>query len=135
MATYPDDATEATTSLSMTNTRPDRGFQQQEEFRVETFESQAGYEKRRLVTRRPKRSYNLSYTNVSGAVKKAIEDFYKARNGTFESFIFDLSHVNDSGTINVRFEGPLRIQHVISGGTGLLDNVYTINFNLKETWD
>lgn len=135
MATYPDDATESTTSLSMINTKPDRGFQQFQEFKVETFESQAGYEKRRLVTRRPKRQYNLSYTNVSGAVKKAIEDFYTARNGSFESFIFDLSHVNDSGTLNVRFDSPLRIEHIISGGTGLLENVYTISFNIKETWD
>ena len=50
------------------------------------FNSQAGYEKRRLRSRRSKRNYNLQYTNITGIEKTAIENFYNARSGAFEPF-------------------------------------------------
>ena len=67
--------------------------------------------------------------------KVAIENFYNARSGEFESFTFDLSHINESGTINARFDGPLQITQVLSHGTALTDNFFTVNFKLQETYD
>ena len=104
-------------------------------FDVTTFKSQAGYEKRRLNSRRPLRNYNLEYTNISGVERTAIENFYNARSGEFESFSFDLSHLSESGTITARFDGGLNINQVLSSGTSLTDNFYSVNFKLKETFD
>ena len=120
---------------SMTDRKPDQGLSTTEAYDVATFTSQAGYEKRRLKSRRSKRNYNLTYTNISGLEKTAIEDFYRARSGGFESFTFDLSHINESGTLATRFEGTLNINQTLSTGTTLLDTFYTISFNLKEVFD
>lgn len=120
---------------SMADRKPDKGFATDETFSVATFTSQAGYEKRRLNSRRSKRSYQLTYSNITGIEKTAIQDFYKARSGSFESFTFDLSHLNDSGTLYTRFEGPLNITQTLSAGTTLLDNFYTVSFSLQEVFD
>ena len=106
-----------------------------EQFDVSTFTSQAGYEKRRLKSRRSKRSYDLTYSNISGIERTAIENFYRARSGGFESFTFDLSHLNDSGTINTRFDGVLDIAQALSTGSTLTENFYTVSFKLKEVFD
>ena len=120
---------------SMADRKPDSGFNFSKKFDVAKFKSTAGYEKRRLKSRRPLRSYTLQYTNVSGVERTAIENFYNARSGEFESFSFDLSHLNESGTITTRFDGDLDITQVLSSGTQLIDNFFTVSFKLQETYD
>ena len=120
---------------SMADRKPDKGITSKINFDTINFTSQSGYEKRRLRSRRSKRSYSLQYTNISGVEKSAIESFYNARSGEFESFVFDLSHINESGTINARFDGPLQISQVLSSGSGLLDNFFSVSFGLQETFD
>ena len=120
---------------SMIDRKPDKGFTTDKSFAVDTFTSQAGYEKRRLKSRRATRNYSLQYTNISGVEKTAVENFYNARSGEFESFSFDLSHLNESGTITTRFSGPLKISQVLSSGSSLTENFYTVSFDLKETFD
>ena len=71
-------------------------------------------------------------TNVTGVEKQAIEDFYTQRSGEFETFTFDLAHINSSGTVRARFEGPLEIDQVISGGSALTDNFFTVKVKIKE---
>ena len=120
---------------SMIDRKPDRGFTSERNFDTIKFESQAGYEKRRLRSRRSKRSYDLTYTNVTGIEKTAIENFYNARSGEFESFSFDLTHINESGTITTRFDGSLKVSQIYSSGPALTDNFYTVSFKLMETYD
>jgi len=120
---------------SMSDRKPDKGFSSDRSFDTITFTSQAGYEKRRLKSRRSKRQYSLQYTNVTGIEKTAIENFYNARSGEFEAFSFDLSHINEAGTITTRFAGPLKVQQVLSTGSQLTENFYTVSFNLQETYD
>lgn len=138
MATYPTDATSLFTTAtftSMADRKPDKGYASQSEFNTIIFETESGYEKRRLRSRRSKRSYDLKYTNITGLEKYAIENFYRDRSGTFESFYFDLAHVNDVGTVRVRFDGPVKIDHIISAGSNVLQNFYSVSFTLKETYD
>lgn len=142
MANYPSDAGGSaslpftTTSFSsMSDKRPDTGYSIERVYNTVIFESEVGYEKRRLRSRRPKRNLALTYTNVTGLEKLAIENFYNDRSGEYESFVFDLSHVNDSGTMLVRFDGGLQVDHVLSAGSNLLLNFYTVSFKLKETYD
>jgi hypothetical protein len=119
----------------MADKKPDKGFTVDRTFDVSTFESQSGYEKRRLMSRRPKRTFSLNYTNLTGIEKKAIDDFYIARNGTFESFDFDLTHLNESGTAICRFANPLKVTHVLSAGNNLRENFFSVSFNLQEVFD
>jgi hypothetical protein len=138
MATYPTDATSLFTTdifTSMADRRPDRGYATQQEYNTIIFESESGYEKRRLRSRRAKRSYDLKYTNITGLEKYAIERFYAERSGTFESFYLDLSHLNEVGTVRVRFDGAVKVDHVLSAGSNLLQNFYSVSFTLKETYD
>jgi hypothetical protein len=120
---------------SMKDRRPSNGYTTNKQFNVAKYSTQSGYEKRRLLSRRPKRSFGLTYVNVSGVEKEAIENFYNARNGEYETFTFDLTHINDSGTVRTRFNGPLEIQQVASSGTALLQNFYSIRLNLQEDFD
>ena len=122
---------------SMADRKPDKGFGTSTEFDVIQFTSQAGYEKRTLRSRRSKRDFDLTYTNVSGVEKNAIEQFYRSRNGSYETFTFDLTHINELGTIQSRFDGPLDITHVFSdsSNTSLQNNYYTVKFRLKEVYD
>jgi hypothetical protein len=119
----------------MIDRKPDNGIESQRQFDVTTFASQAGYEKRRLKSRRSKRNYSLTYTAITGVEKTAIENFYNARSGDFESFTFDLSHINETGTITTRFAGPLDVSQTYSTGTRLIDNYYTVSFSLQEVFD
>jgi len=120
---------------SMEGRKPDRGNEINKKFDVITFESQAGYEKRRLRSRRPKRGFSLEYTNVSGLEKEAIENFYDARQGTFESFFFDMNHINQTGTLITRFDGALDVSHNHSLDGTKQNNFYTVGFALKEVFD
>lgn len=135
MASFPTDATYSLngTLYSMSDRRPDRGFNIQREFPVSTFTSQAGYEARRLLSRRSKRSLNLSYRNIRGPYKTALENFYNARGGTWESFEFDLSYAGQSGIIFVRFDGPLIITEVQTS-LDEINDFYNVTFNLQETF-
>lgn len=138
MTTYPDDATGNFTTTgfsSMADKKPDKGFSEDLNFSSIVFESEAGYEKRRLKSRRGKRVYSFTYTNISGLAKQAIQNFYKERSGNFESFTFDLDHISQTGTLTARFEGPLNIQEVRSGAANVLNDVYTVTITLKETYD
>lgn len=138
MSTYPNDAVgNFTTSnfTSMVNRKPDKGFAEDLQFSTIVFESEAGYEKRRLKSRRGKRSFSFTYTNITGLAKQAIQNFYKERSGSFESFIFDLDHIGQTGTITARFEGALNIQEVRSGAANVINDVYTVTITLKETYD
>ena len=120
---------------SMADRKPDKGISSSRAFDVNTFASQAGYEKRRLRSRRSKRSYDLKYSSITGVEKTAIENFYNSRSGEFESFSFDLAHLNETGTITARFQGPLSIEQTYSTGARLIDNFYTVSFNLQEVFD
>ena len=138
MAIYPNDATSIFTTSSfssMIDRKPDTGFSVDRSYNTVIFESEAGYEKRRLKSRRSKRTYDLAYSKISGLEKIAIEQFYNARSGEFESFTFDLAHLNETGTITTRFSGPLDINHVLSAGSNVLENFYTVSFKLQETYD
>lgn len=119
----------------MRDRKPNNGFMVQNQFNVSKYSTQVGYEKRRLMSRRQRRTYQLTYTNVSGVEKEAVENFYRARNGEYETFTFDLTHINDTGTVRTRFNGPLEIQQVISAGTNLTQNFYNIRFNLQEDFN
>lgn len=82
--TYPTDASIGV--ISMTNRKPDRGFSSEFRFDSIMLESQSGYEVRRQRSRRPKRRYNLTYTNINGNYRTAIQNFYNARGGDYEFF-------------------------------------------------
>lgn len=138
MTTYPTEATGLFTTdsfSSMADRQPDRGYATQNEFNTIIFETESGYEKRRLRSRRSKRTYELKYTNVTGLEKNAIETFYASRSGSFEAFYFDLTHINETGTVRVRFDGSVKVDHVLSAGANLLQNYYSVSFTLKETYD
>lgn len=138
MATYPDDAAGPFTISdfsSMADRKPDKGFTEEVEFQTVKFDTEAGYEKRRLVSRRPKRKFSLRYTNINGLAKQAIQNFYRARSGDFESFTFDLDHVGQSGSVTVRFDGTVKVNEVRSGGANVIQDVYTVTFDLQEVYD
>ena len=120
---------------SMIDRKPDKGYSGGQMFDVISQVSEAGYEKTRLRSRRVKRDYTLKYTNVTGIEKTAIEDFFKARYGSFETFLLDLTHLNETGTMSVKFDGALSISQVFSGGPEKINNFYTISFKLKEAYD
>ena len=131
--TYPSDATNGI--YTMTDKKPDRGFSEETRYDSIMFESQAGYEARRQRSRRPKRRYTLTYTNINGNYKKAIQDFYNARGGDFEAFYFDLTHINSTGTVGVRFEGSLQISQIGSGSaTDQSKNIFTVSIVLQEVF-
>ena len=140
MANYPVDANSnalfTTASFSnMSTRRPDRGVGSSRAYSSMIFESEAGYEKRRLRTRRGLRTYEITYSNIDGLMYYAIDNFYRQRGGEFDSFIFDLNHINESGNIVVRFSGPLKSTLNFSTGSNVLQNFYTVSFNLQETYD
>jgi hypothetical protein len=119
----------------MRDRKPNNGIMMQDQFNVSKYSSQAGYEKRRLMSRRPKRNFQLTYTNVTGIEKEAIQNFYRARNGEYETFTFDLTHINDTGTVRTRFNGPLEIQQVLSAGSSLTQNYYNVRLNFQEDFN
>jgi hypothetical protein len=132
---FTTESTYTTRFTDMRDRKPNNGFMIQDQFNVSKYSSQAGYEKRRLMSRRPKRNFQLTYTNVTGIEKEAIQNFYRARNGEFETFTFDLTHINDTGTVRTRFNGPLEIQQVISSGTALTQNYYNVRLSFQEDFN
>lgn len=135
MASYPSNATYSVggNTYTMTSRKPDRGFSVGEQFNNAIFTSQVGYERRRSISRRSKRQFQLQYTNIMGTYKQAIEDFYRARSGELESFEFDLTYIGMSGTIQVRFEGELGVSEVQTT-SNTATNIYTVSFKLIESY-
>lgn len=131
---YPDNVTANINGVTYTlNRKPDRGFSYPTSYSTSIFTSQTGYEVRRSKSRRPKRTFDLSYNNVSGIVKIMIENFYRDKLGETESFDFDLTHLGLSGIIRVRFSGTITVKEVFS----TLDpetSVYSLSFTLEETY-
>lgn len=126
MALYPDDIS------GLSSRKPDKGFSQSKEYLTSNYQTQVGYEKRRLLSRRAKREYSLSYTNVLSSLKEAVETFYDSMGGSYSTFSFDLSHVNETGTIRVKFNGPVSITHIATLNS---DNIYSITINLIEDFN
>ena len=120
--------------VSMADRKPDRGFSEEYNIPSTKLDWQSGHETVRLRSRRPKRAFSLKYTNVTGIEREAILNFYKARNGEYEAFIFDLAHLNLTGTMKVRFESSPRITHVLSSGSDLVNNFYSIDLTIKEVY-
>ena len=90
-----------------------------------------GYERRIIRTRRTKRKYTLRYTKIQASVKDTIQSFYKRVNGDYESFLLDLTHIHETGTVLVRFDGPLNMTLIDTlDGT----NYYDVNFTLLEVY-
>lgn len=135
MAAFPADATYTSggTTYSMNDKRPDRNFSIDNEFNTSIFTSQIGYEKRRQISRRSKRTISLNYTNINGGYKQAIENFFKNRGGDAEAFEFNLSYVGLNGTILVRFNGALQIAETLSSDDAL-NSFYNLRFTLQETF-
>jgi hypothetical protein len=135
MASYPSEATYGVgpTTYSMSNRKPDRGYQITQQFNTSIFTSQIGYERRRQVSRRPKRQFSISYTNINGAYKQAIENFFSARGGDYESFEFDLAYIGQNGTIQVRFDNQLSVTEVQTT-LALETNIYNVSFTLIESF-
>lgn len=133
--TFITESSYVTRFSDMRDRKPNNGFMIQDQFNISKYSSQAGYEKRRLLSRRPKRSFQITYTNVTGIEKEAIQNFYRARNGEYETFTFDLTHINDTGTVRTRFNGPLEIQQVLSAGSSLTQNYYNIRLNFQEDFN
>lgn len=121
-------------SIVLTNRKPDRGLPYTSNFNVNTFVSQSGYSKRTLKSRKKLRSFSLTYTNISGYYKNALEAFFDSRFGNYEAFYFDLSYINLSGTISVCFgEDGLNITKVQDTGDEFT-TIYTITFTLNEVY-
>jgi hypothetical protein len=135
MASFPTDATyvSGSTTYSMNDRKPDRGFSIDNSFNTAIFISQIGYEKRRQISRRSKRKISLNYTNINGGYKTALENFFKNRSGDAEAFEFNLSYLGLSGIILVRFDSGLQISETLSSDDPL-NSFYNIRFTLQETF-
>jgi len=135
MASFPSDATYVLngTTYTMNSRKPDKGFSIDQSFNTSIFTSQIGYEKRRKVSRRSIRKFAISYTNLHGAFKTALENFYRNRGGSSEAFEFNLSYVGLNGIISVRFEGSLQVSEVLTSASEL-DSFYNVKFTLQETF-
>lgn len=135
MANFPQDATSTfnATTYYLASRKPDRGISIDSEYKTSIFISQSGHEKRQAFTRRPKRKFSLSYTNISGAYKRALENFYRDRNGEAGAFEFDLTYIGLSGSIIARFDGSLKINQIVTTLNEETD-IYTVTFTLTETF-
>jgi hypothetical protein len=135
MASFPSGATYSVgpTTYTMSSKKPDRNFTINEAFNNASFTSQNGYQRTRAISRRSKRQFQLKYTNISGAYKQAIENFYRARGGDFDSFEFDLSYIGLSGTIQVRFGTDFTVSEVLTT-SNVVTSAYSVSFTLTESY-
>ena len=132
MALYPNDAVGTFTIDSfstMQDRKPDKGFSSKKSYSSISFTSEAGYNKRRLKSRRPSREYNLTYSSINGLHRQAIESFYDARSGGFEAFT-----LGEAGTLSVHFNGAINIRQIHTGEANVINNFYTVSFALMETF-
>lgn len=130
-----DSSTELCRRNDMSDRSPDKGFTVDKRIDVSKYKSIAGYEKRRLISRRPERTWNFTYGKVSGIEKQAIETFWDNRFNDYEAFFFDLSHIEEVGTVTVRFEGPLQVRHIATLGDDVSQSIYSINIVFQEVYD
>ena len=112
--------------------KPANGFSTDINIENVTFRSQSGYSKSRLISRRPRRKWTLQYVNVTGIDVDSIEEFYNNRFGMHETFVFDLTHINKSGTTFVKFAQPIRITFKQSLGTDEADVYYDVDVIFEE---
>ncbi len=135
MTAFPTNATYTYNAIvySMVNRRPDRNYVYVQSFDNAIFTSQGGYERRRQISRRRKRTFNFVFNNIRGVYKEAIENFYNSRGGTYESFEFDLSYAGQSGTMISRFSGDLNIVQVLTTDNPLTD-IYNVTFSIQEVF-
>ena len=125
-----------TRKTSIASRKADKGYSYTKESDVKTTKFIGGYEKRRLNSRRLRRKWKFNYTNINGVEKEAIDNFYTARSGSFDSFSFDLSHLNEQGLATVVFESPPQITNTLSGSaTDLMQNFYTVSMEFREVDD
>ena len=124
MASYPIDA-------GMQNRNPDVNSEATTKNDVEIFTFEGGYERRRQVSRRRQRTFTLRYNRIPQELFDGIQNFYNDRGGEFESFSFDLSHIERTGSVNVRFSGELN--HTFFNKIGDT-NIYDISFTLIEVF-
>jgi hypothetical protein len=117
----------------MTDRRPDRNYAYVNSLKSAIFTSQAGYERRRQISRRSKRTFNFAFSSVRGVYNEALQNFYNSRGGDYESFEFDLSYAGQSGTMIARFNGDLNIVQILATDNPLTD-VYNVTFSLQETF-
>lgn len=121
---------------SIEDRKVDRGFSYTREPEMRATKYIAGYEKRRLITRRLKRAWTWRYTNINGIEKEAIEQFYLARSGTYEAFSLDLSHLNEQGLATVVFNKPISVTNVLSASPeDLTQNFYNVDIEVREIDD
>ena len=135
MARFPSEATYSVgpTTYTMSAKKPDRNFSINEVFNNATFTSQNGYQRTRAISRRSKRQFQLKYTNISGAYKQALENFYRERGGDFDSFEFDLAYIGLSGTIQVRFGNDFSVSEVLTT-SNVVTSAYSVSFTLTESY-
>ena len=136
MANFPSDVVGVVDSNAYTliDRKPNRGFSIPKRYKNNIFVAQSGHEKRTNFSRRPKRTYALEYSNISGAYKTIIEQFYDARLGEFESFLLDLTYLGLIGSVLVRFDGDLQVTEVITNST-VSSSIYNVQFTLTETYN
>ena len=118
MAIYPQD-----TGLTR---KPDINTKTSEKYLTNTITLGQGYEKTIINSRKPMREYMLVYKNIHESDMQRIKDFYRARSGTFQTFIFNLEHINESGSIRVKFKNDLKIEIV---GVG---DYYSVTIEIRE---
>ena len=137
MAIFPTNATYTDVNnnvYTMTSRKPDKGLSYTNNFIINSYTTQAGYSRRLLRSRQSLRTFNLTYTTITGYYKNALENFYKDRFGSFEAFTFDLTYINLDGSCTVIFsEEDFSITKVLDNGTDEV-NFYNVNFNLKEVY-
>jgi hypothetical protein len=137
MALYPNEAVGDFTVdgfSTMQDRKPDKGFSSKKSYSSISFTSEAGYDKRRLKSRRPTREYSITYTAINGLQRQAIENFYDARSGEFEAFTLNLEHIGEAGTLTVHFTGAINVKQIHTGESNVINNFYTVSFDLKETF-
>jgi len=84
---------------------PYERFRETFSFPVAVSTSEDGVEQRRLITNKRVREFNLTSPNLTQVSEEAYFDFYVARKGELEEFLFELP--GSGGTIKVRFNGAL----------------------------
>lgn len=132
---YPNDASySGTVQYTMLDKKPDRGLSISTSYPLnKKFTSQAGYEKSTVGTRRSSREFSIRYTNLPSPYAFAIENFFKNAAGDHETFEFDLTHINKTGNILVKFNSQLSSTQVLATDN-LETGVYSVEFSLKESF-
>lgn len=125
--TYPDD-------LSMTDRKPDKSFSSSYSYNTAKGISVALYSKSKLITRRKIRKLSLAYSVITKTRRDNILAFIDARGGPHETFIFDLSHINESGLITMTFDEDSYREEQLQAGDSDDTTWYSVAFSLTQTY-